>query len=309
MLTMKALRTLFLLAVLAALGFAFLHYFGNSITAYLFPCSVPITYTVSEVDSKFGITKKQFSDAVAKAAQFWEAPIKRDLFEPAANGVLKINSIYDYRQEATKRLEQIGIVIHDDASTYNELKAKYNAFTASYAQQKAGYETMAADYEKKKSAYESEVAYWNARGGAPKQQYYGLTVQKNALDAEAAQLNQLQARINDLVTNINALVDVMNKLAYELNLKTDQFNKIGEERGNEFEEGVYKYDALTREIDIYQFDDRAKLVRVLTHELGHALGLGHLENPKAIMYRLNQGVNEKLTADDIAALKAHCRIR
>lgn len=302
---MKFLRIILVLAVFLGA----LYYFRSPLTQFLLPCRSPITYTIVTVDDRFGITRKQFSDAVAKAAQLWESPIQKDLFEPSENGALKINLIYDYRQEATKRLQQIGIVLHDDEKTYNELKAKYNTFTASYHTQKAEYDTLAADYAQKKSAYETEVAYWNSRGGAPKQKYEELNTQRDALNAEVQQLNQKQAILNELVADINALVDVMNKIAHELNLQADQFNKIGEERGNEFEEGIYKYDALTQEIDIYQFDDQAKLVRVLTHELGHALGLGHLENPKAIMYRLNQGTNEKLTADDIAALKTTCGIK
>ncbi|HCY17892.1 TPA: hypothetical protein DHT42_01705, partial [Candidatus Nomurabacteria bacterium] len=63
-----------------------------------------------------------------------------------------------------------------------------------------------------------------------------------------------------------------------------------------------------REIDIYQFDNKGKLARVLTHEFGHALELEHLENSKAVMYRLNNGVNEKLTIDDILALKKRCNL-
>jgi predicted Zn-dependent protease len=91
-------------------------------------------------------------------------------------------------------------------------------------------------------------------------------------------------------------------------MEVKKFNTIGEELGGEFEEGTYREDASGRQIDIYQFDTKGKLARVLAHEFGHALGLAHLENPKAVMYRLNNGVNEKLVADDILALKKHCGI-
>ena len=305
---MKLARILFILFSAAALGAA-LYYLRIPLGGLFFPCQSPIGYSIGAFDTRFGLTKKQFSAEIAKAAAIWEGPIHKNLFEESQNGALTINLVYDFRQQATERLTELGIVIHSDEKSYNDLKSRYSSYLATYSQGKEVLNADVARFNSEKIAYEAEVAYWNSHGGAPKEKFAELNEKKAVLQADAERINQAQAKLNELVVTLNALVDVMNKLASELNLNATRYNTIGDQRGGEFEEGVYRYDALHREIDIYQFDNEDRLVRVLAHELGHALGLAHLENPKAIMYRLNQGVNEKLTADDLSALKAHCGIK
>lgn len=277
-------------------------------TTYL-PCAQPIGYTLSSFDAKFGISKSQFLSALDKAEQIWEKPIGKQLFVNEPNGNLKINLIFDYRQEATIKLRKLGLTVNDDRASYDALKLKYKALETDYAKKSTLFKSQLNTFENHKNEYEAKVTYWNDRGGATPKAYEQLNQEKAALDAELVALNKLQDGLNAAVDNINAMIAVLNRLASALNIDAGLYNQTSQSRGQEFEEGLYTSGPDGQKIDIYQFDSTDKLVRVLAHELGHALGLDHLDNPKAIMYRLNQGANAKLTADDLAALKTLCKVK
>ncbi|OGF64580.1 hypothetical protein A2661_01285 [Candidatus Giovannonibacteria bacterium RIFCSPHIGHO2_01_FULL_45_24] len=275
----------------------------------LSPCQKPIAYGLGSFDEKFGLSQKDFLDAVSKAEDVWERPMGLELFSYKPGGALKINLIYDYRQDATLKLQKLGIAVKDTKSSYETLKAQYEAMKVSYGVLKANYEKLVAEFEVRQDSYNAEVGSWNRKGGAPKDIYDRLTAEKKALDQEFSKIKALEAELNAKVDDINAFVIVLNRLVETLNLNVTKYNEIGGAAGREFEEGTYRSGPGGEQIDIYQFDSRQKLVRVLAHELGHALGLEHLENHKAIMYRLNSGMNETATPDDLAALKTLCEIK
>ena len=307
----KILKFLFTLSIFSALIYFFradLSNFKNRFTQQYFPCQKPITYQIDKFDQHFGISQKVFLTSVAEAEKIWEKASGLNLFEYTPSGTLKINLIYDNRQDATIKLRQLGMVVKDDKATYDKLNINFRTLEKSYQIDKINLDNQVVELDRRFDAYNKEVKNLNSRGGYTPAEIEYLKTFKAELDQMVAKLDSQQNIFNNKIDELNALAETLNRLAKTLNLSVDRYNTVSASRGSEFEEGTYISSANGQQIDIYQFDNTIKLVRVLAHELGHALGLDHVSSTVAMMYYLNNGITDKLAPADLQALKQHCAI-
>ena len=267
-------------------------------------CRQPLTYDIGTFDTRFNISENKFLINIKEAEKIWETGLGQDLFDYEPGGKLKINLIFDERQQKT--VEAVGSKqnIESNRKSYDALLREYKLTEASYKKELASYDSASAELETRLDNYNSQVAEINKKGGATPQEYKELEQEKKYLEAKKTELDSWRLRLNDEALRLNSAGDQVNNLAKELNINVDIHNeRFGTAR--EFDQGDY----INNTINIYEFESISDLRLVLAHELGHALDLGHVENSKSIMYYLlgDQNINSPaLSAEDIAAFRSRC---
>lgn len=270
------------------------------------PCEQPIKYSLGQIDPQFNLSAEELKSLTFEAEGIWEKSADRNLFEYDEAAPFKINLIFDERQMRTLDSEKLESDLKNLETEHNNLIKQFGSLQNAYQKKLSDYNQQTAEYEKRLKEYNKEVKYWNDQGGAPEDTYADLEKESKKLKEFSDNLEQQRLEVNSLATKANQVVKKENQVVAEYNTNATTYkSKYGESR--EFEKGVFD----GKEINVYQYKEKDDLRLTLIHELGHALGLGHLENPQAIMYYLmseQEIENPELAPEDLQALKEVCNL-
>lgn len=256
-------------------------------------CPAPLHYRLGTLDTEFNLSADTAKDYLLEAELVWEQEANRELFVYDEDADFVIDFIFDERQEFADGEASETSVLDAQRRKNEETLQQVNSLQTEYNKLKNTYEANAASYEEKLRKYNQTVSNYNDRGGAPADEFEALQNEQRSLDREVRELGKTSEELNNLANQINELGERGNDMVEAYNREVEVYNKkYGFSR--EFTQGDYQ----GHKINIYKFSSEQELVAVLTHEFGHALGLGHVEGESSIMYYLLVDPNQALQLSD-----------
>jgi hypothetical protein len=280
------------------------------------PCAIPVHYRVAEVDPRFGFDLLTVTAALVEAVNLWQAATSTVLFiESDHPRAMQVSLLFDDRQQAanTRRSLRRGLERDRRALEADEQDLLHWSERIEAARQSQ--ERASAELAARVRQHESELASWNAGTGARTEaRRRAIEAERGALRAEVDELERRGQALNADIAAYNRRASDLRARAAEFQSRVASFNLTVS--ADPVESGRYSYDRLDgRRIDVFRVERYEDLVWVLAHELGHALGIGHVDFPGAIMHATlhedGAGAPEAvrpaaLSAADLAAMAIVC---
>lgn len=236
------------------------------------PCTTPIRWRLGTVDPRFGVSEAQLRRAVEEAIAVWESEAGRWLFRHDTAGTMLVELVHDERQQA-----------------YDRFKAR-----------EAELERLREEVDRRQTRLDAALRRVRSDSAA---------FERSRRESTAARYRESIDRFNAAIHAFNGAVDRYNDAVRAAGRDTGVAVTVGSMERSELTRNG-RTAALRRRVTLAYAGSHEETVLILTHELGHALGIGHVALEGAVMaerYRHTElAYPVRLQPEDRAALDALC---
>jgi hypothetical protein len=266
------------------------------------PCTALIKYRIGALDPRFGITSEELQRYIEKAGNVWQGD--RTLFQYDPKGKLPINLVYDTRQQFTQQVIAARASVSAKIAEADLIENRLSPLRENFRILDAAYSDQATSFEQAQDRHRKKIKELNLSGGLSETDQQEMANERQALQKQFNLLEAKRRELNHAADELNELIKKHNELLKRANAEANAFN--AGPANVKFEEGRYIREGREERIDIFQFENTDKLIVILAHELGHALGMKHNSNPASVMSPLIHTDRLALTAEDEDGLKTVC---
>lgn len=271
------------------------------------PCDAPLTYRFGDIDTRFNISEEELANVMTQVEELWATALDKDLLDFDKKGQVVIHLVYSKEQRRTQEEKAFAKRIEVKEDQINVLEQEYNQFRERFENQRRELQSKVDEYNRLIETYNNYAGEWSGRNipthakARLDRMEREISRKKSQIDREQQALESLRRQTNTKSQQLNALVEEQNGLIADYNNRFSGAQK--------FDQGRYVKKGEKEMINIFQFANRAQLKTVLAHEVGHAFGLSHVENPKSVMNKMMDQQNIfdlRLSEEDIAAITKRC---